>query len=122
MVAILIFILLLFSTTTMSLVQNSTMAQERSQNSNMRELLESLSARVEAQPGFEVSIKFAQPLMDNDEILWSIPYSPQDQDLYRTFGEIGNDFICFDERAGSANVTRCTPFSNIISLGYLDNF
>ena len=87
----------------------------------MRELLEALKTKMVAQPGFEIIFKFSEPLRDNNEYNWTIPYSPQDEDIYRTIGEIGDDFICFGERAGSSLVELCTPFSNIVRIGYLDD-
>jgi hypothetical protein len=101
--------------------RNQTMAQEPTKHNNMRELLETLKAKIKAEPGFEVIFKFSQPLMDNDEVNWTVPYSPQGEDIYRTIGEVGDDFVCFTERAGSSAVERCTPFSNIVRFGYLDD-
>jgi hypothetical protein len=113
-------VILIFSVMGVVSSGSQTMAQTTFHN-NMRELLETLKAKIKAQPGFEVIFKFSQPLMDNDEVNWTIPYSPQDEDIYRTIGEIGDDFICFSERAGSSLVERCTPFSNIVRFGYLDD-
>lgn len=96
-------------------------AQERGPNTNMRELLTSLDSRIKTEPDLGVTIKFIQPLIDVDEFFWEIPYQSEDGDFRRDFGEIGDDFICFDERAGSSFGTRCTPFSNIAAITYFNN-
>jgi hypothetical protein len=96
-------------------------AQEHSHNQNMRELLETLNTRIETEAPFIITFKFAQPLMDNDELFWEIPYYSEEADIDRWIGEIGDDFVCFYERGGSSYVVRCTPFSNILSIMYSEN-
>jgi hypothetical protein len=57
--------------------------------------------------------------MDSEEIFWEIPYDPPNEEILRWIGEIGDDFVCFHEQAGSTGIARCTPFSNIVSVSYL---
>jgi hypothetical protein len=99
----------------------SAIAQEQSDYTNLKGLLEALRSRIESEASFQVTFKFAQPLMDNNEIFWHIPYYSEEDDIDRWIGDIGDDFICFYERAGSASVVRCTPFSNISSITYLES-
>ena len=96
-------------------------AQELSQSHNMRELLETLNAQIEGATPIQITFRFEHPLMDNEELFWEIPYRSPDGEVSRWIGEIGNDFVCFYEQAGSTGVARCTPFSNIVSVSYLGN-
>lgn len=117
-IAMLILVVLLLGIVILIAIQ-STSAQEISQNNDMRELLEELNAKIERETQFQIGFKFAHPLGDNDEQFWSIPYGPPDEDTSRWIGEIGDDFICFYEQAGSAGIAHCTPFANIVSISYL---
>ena len=98
-----------------------TIAQEQSQINDMHEMFEALNNRIKTELDFKITIKFAQPLVDDNELFWEIPYESQDGDLRRSLGDIGEDFVCFDERAGSSFGTRCTPFSNIVAVTYFNN-
>lgn len=116
-----VFALVIFSILNGLTTWTSTIAEEQSQHTNMRALLESAKVRIESEAPFQVTFKFAQPLMDNDEVFWEIPYYSQEADIDRWIGEIGDDYVCFYERAGSSSVVRCTPFSNILSFTYLES-
>ena len=116
----LVFVLAILSIVGAITVLTPTRAQEQSQHKNMRELLESLNTQIEeSEEPFKVVFKFAEPLRDNNEVFWAIPYSSQEDDIDRWIGEIGDDFICFYERGGSSYTVLCTPFSNIVTVGYL---
>jgi hypothetical protein len=95
---------------------NSLRAEE---TQNMRVLLENLKQKLSQKGDFGVTIQFAIPLIDNkDDKWWSFPYPADNPDMQRTIGEIGDDYVCFDELAGEAFTTRCTPFSNLVTVGY----
>lgn len=94
-------------------------AQETSQHNDMRELLEALNVMIETEAPFHVTFQFRQPLTEIGGDFWEIPYNPPNEDISRWIGEIGDDFICFYEQAGSTGIARCTPFSNIVSISYL---
>lgn len=113
-----VFILLSVATVRTS---STALAQEKSQNINMRELLESLKTRLLAEPDLVIGIKFAHPILEDNDVFWEIPDSTNGGDFWRQFGEIGNDFVCFDERAGSSFGTRCTSFSNIVAVSFFEN-
>ena len=85
-------------------------------SSNIQTLLERL-----IENEVTVHFKFRTPIVA-DEVYWSIPDgldSDEDQ-ITRFFAEVGEDYVCFDERAGQAYSVVCTPFSNIISISYLN--
>ena len=100
------------------LIAHNSYAQ--SSASNMRQMLEDLSFQIDETPGFSIGFKFVEPLID-DELSWSIPYSDREFGVERWIGEIGDDYICFFELAGSANIVRCTPYTNIVGVVYLAN-
>jgi hypothetical protein len=120
-IAIILFSLVILVAAKGVSTMQSVQAQEK-QNNTMRELLESLNSRIENESEFVVSIKFFQPLRDNNEFRWEIPYYSESLDTSRVFGEIGDNFVCFNETAGSSYVTLCTPYSNIISINYGNDF
>jgi hypothetical protein len=71
--------------------------------------------------GKQILFQFVVPLVA-DETSWIIPdenESDEDQ-ISRDISDIGDDYICFDELAGQAYSVRCTLFSNIASISYLN--
>lgn len=106
---------------TLTNIWSHALAQDSSKNINTRELLISLKARTQAEPGFIVAIKFLEPILEDGVKAWEIPDSSPDGDFWRQFGEVGTDFVCFDERAGSSFGTRCVPFSNIVAIMYFED-
>lgn len=86
----------------------------------MSQLLVELNNRIKEEPGFGIGFSFVKPLLD-DEFMWSIPFSDREFGLERWIGDVGEDFICFFELAGQAEIVRCTPFSNIAGITYLNN-
>jgi hypothetical protein len=69
----------------------------------------------------EVLFQFAIPLVA-DQNVWTVPDGidgPEDE-ITIQIAEIGEDYICFRMRSGQAIDMRCTPFSNIVSISYLD--
>lgn len=99
----------------------NAVAKDSSENTDTSELLRYLKARTQAEPGFVVAIKFSVPILEGDSQIWEIPDSSLEGDFWRQFGEIGKDFVCFDERAGSSFGTRCVTFSNIVAIMYFDD-
>lgn len=95
-------------------------AQDAPQSQHMGALLETLNQRIEHEPPFHVTIKFAQPITDSSSLFWEVPYISADSDVSRWIGEIGDDFVCFYEHTGEFNLAHCTPFSNIVSVNYID--
>ena len=85
---------------------------------DMQKLITRLVSKANDAPGLIIFIKFANPLI-NDELVWGIG-DPGDK-LERHIVEIGKDYLCFREIAGGADSRRCTPFSNIVSITYLNN-
>jgi hypothetical protein len=69
----------------------------------------------------EILFRFAVPLVA-DQNVWIVPDGidgPDDETTIQT-DEIGEDYICFRERAGQAIFRRCTPFTNIVLISVLD--
>lgn len=85
---------------------------------NMQALFERLVEKMRDEPGLIVFITFANPLV-GEETTWGI--GDPDDSLLRTIVEIGEDYLCFREIGGAAEGRRCTPFSNIVSISYLNN-
>ena len=67
--------------------------------------------------GFTFIVTFLSPLI-KDESAWIIG-DPNDQ-YRRTVDEIGEDYVCFREHGGGEDFVRCTPFSNILQISYLE--
>lgn len=87
---------------------------------NMRSLLENLTDRMLNEDGFQVAIRFAEPLIPEDDLVWILP-DRRDSDtdeITRAIAEVGDDYICFDITGGAARFMECTPFSNIVSVRY----
>jgi hypothetical protein len=94
----------------------STQANDESRN--MRILLERLKLQTEMGTDLTVTFQFLTPLTQDGAIWWSFPYSNEDPNMQRSLGEIGDDYLCFDELAGQGFTSRCTPFSNIVTVAY----
>lgn len=69
----------------------------------------------------EVLFQFAIPLV-SDQNVWIVPdgIDGLDDEITIHIADIGEDYICFRMRSGQAIDVRCTPFSNIASISYLD--
>ncbi|MCC6615499.1 MAG: hypothetical protein IT320_18645 [Anaerolineae bacterium] len=69
----------------------------------------------------EILFRFSVPLVA-DQSTWTVPDGidgPDDETTIQ-IDEIGEDYICFRERAGQAIFKRCTPFTNIVLISVLD--
>jgi hypothetical protein len=84
--------------------------------SNMSQLLKQLNDNKKP-----ILFQFVVPIVA-DETLWSIPSNTQnsEDEISRYISSVGDDYVCFDELAGQAYSIRCTPFSNIASISYLN--
>ncbi len=67
-----------------------------------------------AASGKSVTIEFAVPLVSGERI-WIVP----DANRSRQMVQVGTDFVCFSEPWNNATRSRCTPFSNIVSVSYI---
>jgi hypothetical protein len=108
---------LIFVLAILSIGPSLTSAQNGTAD-NMQALLERLVEKVDNNPGLIVYITFVHPLVGN-ETEWGIG-DPAD-DLNRRIVEVGEDYVCFREILGAADERRCTPFSNIVGITYLNN-
>jgi hypothetical protein len=113
--SILVVVLVLLSIN-ISLISAGSVQNET--HDNMQGLLEGLVEKMYDEPGLIIFITFANPLV-GDETTWGI--GDPDDTLERRIVEIGEDYLCFRELAGGADGRRCTPFSNIVSISYLNN-
>ncbi len=91
-----------------ALYARPTTAQDAVPPQTMRQLIESL---VESESAF--TIEFALPLVSGERT-WAFP----DARSRRTVGQVGDDFVCFSEPWNDGRRSRCTPFSNLVSLVY----
>jgi hypothetical protein len=113
---LLILLLALATHTTINASANSEAANEQR---NLKLLLERMDGKLRNEKGFIVIIDFINPLLA-DEKSWSIG-DPSDK-YNRSINEIGDDYLCFKEQFGQGpDFIRCTPFSNIVSVDYLDD-
>jgi len=62
-----------------------------------------------------ITILFDKPLVSN-ESMWTLP----DTEANRSIAEVGADYVCFSEPWNHTTRNRCTPFSNIISVSYIN--
>ena len=65
-----------------------------------------------------IFITFDNPLVQ-DETVWGI--GDPENEYSRSIIEIGTDYVCFREIRGGADWRICTPFTNIVSIRYLNN-
>jgi len=96
----------------------SASSTQSNSDGNMQGLVERLVEKLNDEPGLIIFIAFANPLV-GDETTWGIG-DPDDNRLRRIV-EIGKDYLCFRDVGGAAEGRRCTPFSNIVSISYLNN-
>lgn len=111
-VGIAIFVMLL----TLPVVLSSNKVAAQEPRLNMNNLLNRLH-----RDEVEILFQFAIPLVA-DQNVWTVPDridGPEDE-ITIQIAEIGEDYICFRMRSGQAIDMRCTPFSNIVSVSYLD--
>lgn len=91
-----------------------TNAQERSRG--LDEFLQELR-----DTDVPITVRFITPVVSS-EPYWTIPASieveGEDTRILRSIGEIGSNYICFNEVAGGARRVDCVPFSNIASITY----
>jgi hypothetical protein len=92
--------------------------QASNEISDMTMLLDRLKQQLSEQSDFTVSFQFVAPLIKGDEEWWTFPNYDQSLDFERVLGEIGTNYVCFDERGGTGLVTRCVPFSSIVTVVY----
>lgn len=114
--AICLLIALVFGSLALSLSVRGANAQ--SGDSDMRTLLERLEQEI-SDSEREVFFEFVHPLI-GDETQWTIPdIESEGGYIKHAISEIGEDYICFDERLGEIIMQRCTPFTNIASVSYI---
>jgi len=108
---------------TSGLQTNLIKAQNTNETSNtieksMESLVNRLIEKMNNEPGKILYFSFVKPLVgDTTDLAIGDP-----KDKYETrIVEVGKDYLCFREIAGSADGRRCTPFSNIVSVFYLNN-
>jgi hypothetical protein len=94
--------------------------QAQGQADNMRLLMEQLRNRIANESEFKVAIRFAIPLIPDEDVVWVIPdkLETDTDEISRAISEIGDDYTCFDVIGGAARFIECTPFSNIVSIRY----
>jgi len=120
--AIIMNLVLLFLSLGLVLVLGRSAAPLTAQESatDMRALLEHLNAQMTDEVGFQVAIRFAVPLIPDDDLAWVLPdrIDSETDQITRSIAEIGDDYVCFDVFGGAARFIECTPFSNIVSVRY----
>jgi hypothetical protein len=100
----------------------STQAQDGNEAENFRLLLEEIQLTAQNEPSIIIFFTFYEPLGGNiNENTLAIPTENTTENVTINISRIGNDYICFYDRGGSAVFETCTPFSNIVSIGYLTN-
>jgi hypothetical protein len=114
-------IIILITLVCIQSVWKTTPVTATDESHNMRILLENLKQKLAKGGDFTVVFQFGIPLVKDDTTLWSFPYPAENPDMQLSLGEIGDDYICFDELAGEGFVTRCTPFSNIATVSYAEH-
>ncbi len=62
-----------------------------------------------------ITFDFTVPLVTGERV-WTLP----DDSAKRTISSVGSDYVCFSERWNDGYRERCTPFSNITSITFLD--
>ncbi len=92
-----------------SLAARPTTASTEPPPAGLTQLLSDLVAS-----GKSVTIEFAVPLISGERT-WIIP----DANRSRQMVQVGADFVCFSEPWNNATRSRCTPFSNIVSISYI---
>lgn len=100
------------------MANNQSRVFAQTESKTMRTLLESLNTKLDERPGLIVFFNFQNPLIEGENA-WEIG-NPEDERLRRMV-EIGDDYVCFRDVAGAADGRRCTPYSNIVSITYLNN-
>ena len=111
----LIIVLTALSTTLVISTFSVKDVQAQEATSNMRTVLMHLNDEK-----VTVLFQFATPLVAN-QTDWIIPdLGETDPNVSHVISEIGDNHICFWERAGEAISIRCTPYSNIVSISYLN--
>lgn len=116
-VVVIVLLLVVGSVVSTNLITSTVRAQD-SATSNMQSLIERLVNRMNDEHGFRIFIDFEHPLVE-DQATWEIG-DPNDR-LQRSIVEVGQDYICFQEIGLAADGRRCTPFTNIVSVFYLNN-
>ncbi len=85
---------------------------------NMRALLEQWEQKTDSGTT-HVTFQLNTPLTKGGDTWIDVPYQGKDQDFDRNWYQIGDDYVCFNERGGQAYIIRCTPFSNIAEVAYI---
>jgi hypothetical protein len=92
----------------------------QAQGDNLQSLLELLRQKITTDSDFSVTFQFNAPLIKDDDVWWSVPYFDSNSELTRDLYNVGEDYVCFHERWGDVSMIRCTPFSNVVSIVYID--
>lgn len=95
----------LLITALLALTAASTAAQPPA--ANLRAFIERLDAK-----GAPFTVHFKAALPGGDTFL-ALPDAGG-----KKLAELGDDFLCYSEPWNNTRRTRCTPFSNILSLSY----
>jgi hypothetical protein len=96
---------------------HDSVAQEKT--TNFRAFFERARQRLIDETYFVLHIQFEHPLVVGGEAAWHI--GDANAEYFRGIVEIGDDYVCFNELRGAAEGWLCTPFSNIVSVGFLNN-
>jgi hypothetical protein len=96
-------------------------AQATDSPKNIRALLEDWKKITETEA---ISVSFQlntslKTLLTPDGTNWiEVPAYDQKADFEREWFDIGDDYVCFNERGGQVHVISCIPFSNIAEVVY----
>ncbi len=114
MIAVIAALLLALGLVVVVMAQTATPSPAAAQNApaptNFGELIAQARASDKA-----ITFDFTVPLVTGERV-WTLP----DDTAKRTISSIGNDYVCFSERWNDGYRQRCTPFSNITSITFLD--
>jgi hypothetical protein len=94
-----------------SLSVNEANAQDAS---SLQNLLAKLDSRVKEGNGFTFFVALANPANPNFP-----EFTIGTEDGF-IISEIGSDYVCFNRSAGAAITKSCLPFTNIGSIGFLE--
>jgi hypothetical protein len=111
--------LFLLTTVVMLTQQTGTLAQSANiedTQTTMQQLFLQLDQKQLDDHDFTFSVRFVAPLGSEEIFLIGDPSDRR----YRLIEEVGADYVCFRQRDDSYNAIRCTPFSNIREVNYLE--
>jgi hypothetical protein len=118
-IKILVVIMVLAFLTAFGFLQFNDGVTAQEGTANFRAFFESARQRLIDETHFVLHIQFEHPLIVGDEEVWHI--GDANAEYTRGIVEIGDDYVCFNELRGAAEGWLCTPFSNIVSVSFLNN-